>query len=552
MAVAIAASKDSAKEAAAAQEAKEAADALGLLEARVAADEAAQAEEEMAAVAAAITADELDQAAAGIGGGGMSTARMGPRIRLRMDTTPREGVKDVEPREEGGDSEARVARRAEVSGGCLRWVLRGGAGDEQGPAALAAGALVAVAGSGAMVVRGEEGSELSEEACRTLNLPWGSRWGVSPLPFSAPADESTVPTLPFTELDDDKEIIRDLFQTIDTDKDDTVSREELSAAIWRYQDHKELVAALEKLLSEVKGSSGQADSVSFDAFSKVFEQLPRIRGERTRWVRSLGTEGALARLLKKGNLFDGLSALRELEGDALELHIAEVSNAYHKMLPTILRSGLLKLKASAKEGSANSAVQAHINSKFVLDGAFVGHFATLDDFYRGPEALIGVPNPRILEGAEKEHCLRANATKKFKTSNYCIETCPALEWEFVVSPKVCSLLNCLCFLCMCSLFCEAHLSLQAGVDYPHTPRDKSQWKGGHGWIGECGRDVMAVDELLKLPEVDVEVRKAGLLRGEVICLRLYTGPCSASSAIIICTLCTCISYPVLLHACSTY
>ena len=350
------------------------------------------------------------------------------------------------PRGGAGDSEGlRVARRAGVSGGWVQWVLRGGAGEDQRQ--VPADALVAVPGGGATVVLGEEGSELSKEACRALGVPWGSRWGVSPLPLSAAGDEPTVPSefLPFTELDDDKEIIHDLFHTIDTDKDGAVSREELSAAIQRYQDHSELVAALEKLLSEVKVSSGKVDSVSFDTFAEVFEQLPRIRGERTRWVRSLGVEGALARLLKKGDLFDGLSALRELEGEALESHIAEVSEAFHEVLPTILRSGLLKLKASAKEGSAKSAVQAHINSKFVLDGAFVGHFATLADFYRGPEALIGVPNPRILEGTEKEHCLRANAKKKFKTSNYCIETYPALEWEFVVSPKVCSWFHCFCF-----------------------------------------------------------------------------------------------------------
>ena len=176
--------------------------------------------------------------------------------------------------------------------------------------------------------------------------------------------------------------------------------------------------------------------ISFETCVRAFEQLPRVRGERLRWVRTLGIDGALARLLRRGTLFDGLSSLRELDGEALELHLAEVCETFSSVLPLILRAGLRKLNSSFRGDISESAVQAHINSKFVLDGAFVGHFATLDDFYRGPEALIGVPNPRIQEGAEKEHCLRKNARRKFKTSNYALVTWPALEWEFVVNPKV--------------------------------------------------------------------------------------------------------------------
>ena len=99
------------------------------------------------------------------------------------------------------------------------------------------------------------------------------------------------------------------------------------------------------------------------------------------------------------------------------------------------------------------------------------------------------------------------------------------------------------------------------MEYAHTPRDKSQWKGDHGWIGECGRDVIAVDELLRYPQVDVEVRKAGLLREEVICLRLYTGTSSAPPFLLpcpqmfVCPLCICIQCVhcilCLLHALST-
>ena len=58
---------------------------------------------------------------------------------------------------------------------------------------------------------------------------------------------------------------------------------------------------------------------------------------------------------------------------------------------------LRKLRSTG--GGAGSEVQEHINSKFVLDGAFVGRFATLDVFFAGPEQLIGTPNPKIEEGS---------------------------------------------------------------------------------------------------------------------------------------------------------
>ena len=126
-------------------------------------------------------------------------------------------------------------------------------------------------------------------------------------------------------------------------------------------------------------------------------------------------------------------------------------------------------------------------------------FATLDDFYKGPEHLIGIPNPKVREGVEKEHCLRGNATKCFTSSNYNVTTCPATEWEFVVCPK------------------------EHGADYPHTPRDKALWKVGNAWKGEHGREVIKLADVLSNAAVQLHVNKAGLIEVEVICLRLYTG-----------------------------
>ena len=128
-------------------------------------------------------------------------------------------------------------------------------------------------------------------------------------------------------------------------------------------------------------------------------------------------------------------------------------------------------------------------------------FATLDDFYKGPEGLIGIPNPAVHQGMKREHCQRANAAKSFTTSNYNITTSPSIEWEFVVDP------------------------IMVPIDhYPHAPRDRTQWRPGNAWKGEHGRKPIPLAELMAQEEVRMWAQRAGLTEDEVIGLRLYTGP----------------------------
>ena len=304
----------------------------------------------------------------------------------------------------------------------------------------------------------------------------------------------------FTEDDDDHEVILELFRDIDIDSSNSISVSELLAAIRRFSlaGNAELCSVFEDMIDKHASIEGNAQ-ISLKEFSEVLFKLPRVKGERVKWAAALGMEGQLARLLVKGDPFDGLKGLRTLEGDALELHIQEVCRRFSSALPGMLRRGISKLK---RTGQLQTSLQEHINSKFVLDGAYVGRFATLDDFYRGPEALIGVPNPRIREGSEKEHCLRPNAQRKFTTSNYNLTTWPQLEWEFVVCP------------------------VDDAPDYrryPHTPNDRTQWMLGNEWRGAHGRDIITLQALMENPAVKLQVTKAGLLLEEIICLRLYTG-----------------------------
>ncbi len=335
----------------------------------------------------------------------------------------------------------------------------------------------------------------------------------------------TAATGRFTEEEDDEELVRDLFDSIDTDDNKSISKEELHAALSKFRGDSALATVLEDLLSK---SEALAQGISFEMFLKAFRELPRVRGERVRFAATLRLEEMLARHLVKGHVFDGLKGLKELTDEEVEKHVQEVCSKFSAVLPDTLRQSLAELRAGQGK---RTAAQHHMNSKFVMEGAYVGNFASLNEFYKGPEALIGVPNPKIFEGAEKEHTLRANAWMKYRTSNYGLVTCPGLEWYFVIDPFGSNL----------------DPNWLENAKYPHTPKEKKLWKQeeskawlvellknkptasqgpanqaaeSEGWKGDYGREPVLIDEFL----LTVEVKRAGLRREECICLRLYTGP----------------------------
>ena len=305
---------------------------------------------------------------------------------------------------------------------------------------------------------------------------------------------------PFTESDDDWEIARALFDFIDTDKSRTISHKELSDALSHYNTdaHRDLADALKALMSQNAQREGEAtrspESLTFDSFFEAIGKLPRVRGQRVQWATSLRLDSELARFVKPGDIFDGLRGLKEMTDCDLVAHVYEMCSKFASNLPGIIFRNLMQLRKAELP-----TAEAFLNSKFSMEGSFIGKFASLHDFYEGPDALIGAPNPKVYVGMEKEHCGRSNAAHKIITPNYNIATTPREEWQVVVCPV-------------------------DGYCYPHTPRDKRLWKEDCGWKGECGRDVEQVDLFLKDPTNCQIVASAKLTRDEVIGLRLYTGP----------------------------
>ena len=297
----------------------------------------------------------------------------------------------------------------------------------------------------------------------------------------------------YGEDDDEEEVLQQTFTRMDKNKNGKISSTELNSALGDafFEHEAEFIQVLKSLFDD------HSDDIDFKSFKQAADKIPRARGHRVQWVRTLGLEGLLARRLKIGDFSDGLSGVRSMSIDELRASCLE----FCREIPTVVEHGWRILQTGPKFAAAEEA-----NSKFCsTQGAFTGKFASLELFYQGPEGLIGSPNPNLFEGMHREHCLRSNSRTKFTTPNYNFTTCSDWEWRFVV--------------------CPANLP-EEGFQYPHTPlvKDRADWNGRDKadtgeWKG-LGRDAVPLEGFLSLPTV----QNAGLRQEEVIALRLYTGP----------------------------
>jgi hypothetical protein len=162
-----------------------------------------------------------------------------------------------------------------------------------------------------------------------------------------------------------------------------------------------------KILSQVPEEDPSAEmGVDFKAFSELLAKIPRVCGERLKWARTLRLEEVLARHLPKDNIFDELKHLREIPFSERRALAERLTAKVSAILTELILEKLDALSQSDIDPSAEALT--HSNSKFCHDGASVGRFATLDDFYQCPEALIATTNPRVEVGMEIEHCHREN------------------------------------------------------------------------------------------------------------------------------------------------
>jgi cell division septum initiation protein DivIVA len=84
---------------------------------------------------------------------------------------------------------------------------------------------------------------------------------------------------------------------------------------------------------------------------------------------------------------------------------------------------------------AGAATSGEIQSKFA--GAIELSYGGLDKFFGGLEAIVGGPNPKLLEGMEGEHLNGpgTESTDTFTPGNYGITTSSLIEWKFIVDEE---------------------------------------------------------------------------------------------------------------------
>jgi hypothetical protein len=314
------------------------------------------------------------------------------------------------------------------------------------------------------------------------------------------------------EEEDDIVVVRSFFDEIDTDKNGIISVEQAKAAATRLVEkqtnNKALCNTLVEALDALNTYASAGQEIEWEEFRQVIRYLPRARGQRVQWLRSLRLDLEVALLLKQGDIFDGLSGLRGMTKEESGQHVLAVCKELTGRLQTLLMSKLETLRT--QESGADSKVQSsgvrspralrpmskEQFSKFSMDGSFERGFAKLQHFDDGSEKLIGRPNLKAEEGIWREHCESKNARNRQIFPNYNFEFYAEQEYEFVVCPNK-----------------------GYGV-YGHTPKDKDKWPAGNNWEGGRGREATDLKEVMQHNLVKV----AGLKAAEVISLRLYTGP----------------------------
>ena len=287
--------------------------------------------------------------------------------------------------------------------------------------------------------------------------------------------------------DDDDELLVNVFKQLDSDNNKIISQEEIMKAIENNPDSNDVMQALLQAL-KIRDLD-VPPPISYQEFKRVANLTPRVKGQRIEWVRSLNLHAILAKELKVGDLFDPFRGIKDMS----DLEIEAACSKFSSALPDVLKYSRNQLRNNLKH-----AEDVFVNSKFCVEGdAFVGKFADLEKFYDGPEKHIGSPNPNVMLGMEREHCERPNSETEFKSTNYEFTSRPSLEWEFVFDPRFV-------------------------VIYPHTPIDKKYWRvpEGQKWKGDYGRAIVPLSTFRENPDVQL----CGLKDGEIISLRLYTGP----------------------------
>jgi hypothetical protein len=206
-----------------------------------------------------------------------------------------------------------------------------------------------------------------------------------------------------------------------------------------------------------------------------------------------------------------------------------------KMTPESIKRALERVQPALAEEIARGTrmlTQGHmseghtLNDKFAASGTnFEYKYGTMAMFYGGLEGQIGAPNPDIFEAMRGEHMTQEPFTywspekeSKERTTN------PKKEWDYVVKARAGDLAN---------EFPErAQDAENRRQESPRSARGRVRASTGFRGLRRTDSDVgrqkaWTLDHFLRHPIA----RRAGLLKAEVVALRLYTGKRRLSPAV---------------------
>jgi hypothetical protein len=195
------------------------------------------------------------------------------------------------------------------------------------------------------------------------------------------------------------------------------------AKLSRYDSIAERLLESEKEIME--------DFASFTERMKHFD----VNGHRALWARNLGLENLLCETIQPGNILDQLKGFRDMSDDQL-MNVCH--SFFEHFCVKIFREQLEQRQLHERNAAIDKVVYdpASVNAKFMMPGKELV-FADLDDFYRGAEARIGIPNVDLWEGMYREHCCRSTKRKAFITNNYGLFTTSELEWYWITDSAKC-------------------------------------------------------------------------------------------------------------------
>ena len=219
------------------------------------------------------------------------------------------------------------------------------------------------------------------------------------------------PDQEFDENLDDREVLEKFFSIIDSDKDGKLSLEEIVSTLQLYQSKSrqlDIDNMLKGVGTDLKKRATEDGSVDKKAFFDILGKIPRLRGQRIEWSKSLKLENLLACELPVGDLFDERSGIRNMNQydieESLQRFFVKVRREFEKAWSE------LNEDPETSTTDVNSVV-----NKFA---GTVGKFGDTKMFEEGLDSQIGSADPFVLKGIIRDNVVMEGSKNKSITNNY--------------------------------------------------------------------------------------------------------------------------------------